>query len=233
MDVYFGLGAGALIWAAFVFNLFGFLARDELILRMLMLGGSALSIAYYMSVVADQPLWDAIITRGALALANSMMIAIVVSERTTWFMSRDSLDLYKSFNMLSPGQFRRILKLGMRGVADTREVVLNEGQAADRLYFIIDGNARVEKSGLYADIGARVFLGEIAYLRGGAATATVTLDAGTHYIAWDHEELRGIKRRNRNLEVAMVAQFNEDLMNKVAGSPPADMHMAHASSRTV
>ena len=108
MDDFFGLGVGALIWAAFVFNLFGFLARDELYLRLLMLVGSALSIGYYLTVVADQPLWDAILTRGALALANSVMIAIVISERTTWFMSRESLDLYKSFDMLTPGQFRRI-----------------------------------------------------------------------------------------------------------------------------
>ena len=233
MSEFFGLGVGALIWAAFVFNLFGFLARDELMLRLLMLGGSALSIAYYTSVVADQPLWDAIITRGALALANSMMIVIVVSERTTWFMSRESLDLYRSFNMLTPGQFRRILKKGVRGDAEQREIVLEEGRSANRLYFVIEGNARVEKGGIFADIGSRVFLGEIAYLRGAAATATVTLDAGSRYIAWRHGDLKRIKRRNRDLEVAMVAQFNEDLMNKVAGSPPADMHMAQAAARTV
>ena len=162
-----------------------------------------------------------------------MMILIVISERTTWFMSRESLDLYKSFDMLTPGQFRRILKRCDTKTATSREIVLTEGRTADRLYFVISGNARVKKGGIQSDIGARVFLGEIVYLRGGAATATVTLDEGTRYLVWDHEELRSLKRRNRELTVAMVAQFNEDLMNKVAASPPADMHMAQAASRTM
>ena len=38
----FGLGIGLLVYAAFVFDLFGFLARDELWLRLLMLAASAL-----------------------------------------------------------------------------------------------------------------------------------------------------------------------------------------------
>ena len=197
-----------------------------------MLVGSALSIGYYMSIVVDQPLWDAVLTRGILALTNLMMIVIVISERTTWFMSREDLDLYECFNMLNPGQFRRILKQGKRQTAHDGEVVLTEGQSADHLYFIMSGNARVEKGGLSADIGARVFLGEIAYLRGGVATATVTLSKGTRYLVWDHADLRRIKRRNRELEVAMVAQFNQDLIGKVAGSPPAAMELGQSVSTT-
>ena len=233
MDTFFGMGVGSLIWLAFVFNLFGFLARDELFLRLFMLVGSVLSIGYYSLIVSDQPLWDAILTRGTLMIANFVMIIIVITERTTLFMSQDALELYRSFNMLTPGQFRKLMRVTQTGVAGSSEVVLEEGRVADRLYFITKGNARVEKAGIYADIGERVFLGEIAYLRGGAATATVTLNEGTEYLSWDHASLQKMNRRNRELSVAMVAQFNEDLLNKVAGSPPADMHLSQAASRTV
>ena len=71
-----GLGVAIVVYIAFVLDMAGFLARDELWLRTLMLAASALYLIYYY-FVTDVPLWDAIRTNAALAAVNLIMIGVV------------------------------------------------------------------------------------------------------------------------------------------------------------
>ncbi len=73
-----GLSVAVFVYAAFVFDVFGFLARDELWLRLQMMAAMMLYIIYYY-LVADAPLWDAIITNGTLAAVNLAMIFVVIA----------------------------------------------------------------------------------------------------------------------------------------------------------
>ena len=61
--------ASTLIHLGALLYILGFLVRDELLLRLLVLGGSGLYILYYFLFPAT-PLWDAIITSLILGVAN-------------------------------------------------------------------------------------------------------------------------------------------------------------------
>ena len=100
----------SLVYVAFLASVSGLLTRDELRLRVLILIGSGFYLAYYR-MAPDTPLWGAIITNSALACANLYMIFVVISERTTFAMDRDTLHIYRLFDKLSPGQFRRLFRL--------------------------------------------------------------------------------------------------------------------------
>lgn len=223
-----GLGVGVLVYAAFVFDLLGFMARDELWLRLLMLGASALYLVYYY-VVAGYPLWDALFTNGALAAVNLVMIGVVVAERSTFTMSRETALLYQMFPLFSPGQFRKLLAAADHLTASEAVELVQEGAAPDRLFFVVDGETLVDKSGQSVRIGDRVFIGEIAYLTGDPATATVRVEPGTRYLAWHHNQLERIMRRSPSLRVALLAHLNSDLARKVAHSQPiAGTGFSHA-----
>ena len=66
--------AGVFVNLALLFYVLGFLARDEIWLRGLILIGTAFYLIYYY-YAADTPLWDAIFASGVLGLANIYMIA--------------------------------------------------------------------------------------------------------------------------------------------------------------
>ncbi|MEC7763272.1 MAG: cyclic nucleotide-binding domain-containing protein [Pseudomonadota bacterium] len=219
MDWQFGVTIGILVYMAFVFDFFGFLARDELWLRLLMLAASALYLVYYY-YVAETPLWDAIYTNAALAAANLLMIVVVLLERTTFSMSQETAELFRRFEMLSPGQFRRLLKDADDIEATTPTTLTRAGDTVERLYYIIDGNIRFERDGETAQIQSGVFIGEIAFLTGNAASATITVDPGTRYLQWDAASLRRAMRKSPKLNVALSAQFNTDLVGKVVSSVP-------------
>lgn len=219
MELLFGLGIGTLVYMAFVFDLFGFLARDELWLRLLMLAASALYLVYYF-FVAGEPLWDALFTNGALALVNLVMIFVVIAERTTFAMTRETAELYRSFDMLNPGQFRRLMRHGTSGIVTDKLRLATRNEALTKLYFVSDGPIHITKRDTEVVIADKTFIGEVAYLQGSPATATVELGKGARYVVWDHEVLARLKRRSPALRIAMAAQFNRDLLAKVAASMP-------------
>ncbi|WP_298492723.1 cyclic nucleotide-binding domain-containing protein [uncultured Maritimibacter sp.] len=215
-----GAWIALLVYAAFFFDLFGFLARDELWLRLLMLAASALYLVYYYSV-ADRPLWDAIITNAVLAGANLIMICVVVLERTTLAMPQETAALYRRFPMLTPGQFRRLLKLGEAHDPEAPVVLTEAGAPVEHLFYVVDGSVEIEKSGRASALPAGVFIGELAFLTGQSASATVSVKPGTRYIRWDTATLRRAMDRSEKFKVAMSAQFNTDLVAKVSQSLPA------------
>ena len=219
MDWLFGLSVGTLVYLAFAFDFFGFLARDELWLRLLMLAASALYLIYYF-VVVDEPLWDALITNGVLAAVNLAMIFIVIIERTTFSMSHETAKLFKSFPMLSPGQFRRLIRSGERLEADKLTRLTEEGVVPEHLYFVINGPVDIEKNEDLIQIPGGIFIGELAFLSRTPATASVFVDQGSHYLCWRHEDLDRLTRRSPAMNAAVVAQFNLDLAAKVSNSVP-------------
>ena len=207
------------VYAAFALALAGYLARDELWLRLLMLAASANYLVYYYNVT-DAPLWNAILTSGALALVNLAVIGVVVLERTTFTMSRQVASIYGSFDMLTPGQFRRIMRHGTIRTAEDTVRLTTEDEPVDRLHFVTDGGVVVTKKGRRTEIPARIFVGEIAYATGRPASATVEVLPGSVWVEWEGDQLRRLTRRHPSLGVALVAQFNVDLLGKVAASQP-------------
>lgn len=220
MDWQIGLSVSALVYLAFLFGVLGFLARDELLLRLLMLGASALYLVYYYHVTAA-PLWDSVITTAVLGGVNLVMIAVVVLERTTLSMSADSAALLRHFPMLSPGQFRRLLHSGRR-VSVTEPVVLTrENAPVDRLWYVYEGALRIDKAGGMSRVDNAMFVGELAFLTGAPASASVSVEAGARYLEWDAPALQALIDKSPGLHVALQAQFNSDLVRKVTASVPS------------
>lgn len=219
MDWFTGLSVATLVYMAFTLQLFGFLARDELSLRLLMLGGSVMYLLYYFNI-SEVPLWDALITNAALAVVNLIMIGVVVFERTTFSMARETAELYRLFPMLSPGQFRRLLRAGQAVQPLSDQALTQTGATPDDLYYIIEGPVTIRKGDQEAEVHGQLFIGEIAFLTGQPASASVSVGPGARYLRWNSAALKKLIDRSPKLHVALSAQFNKDLVNKVARSQP-------------
>ena len=60
-------------------------------------------------------------------------------------------------------------------------------------------------------------IGEMSFIQGGAATATVTSTRPCHYIVWPKDKLRQLLKRNPSMDIAMKHVFSMDLTRKLAG----------------
>jgi hypothetical protein len=211
-----------LIWLAFSLQLLGYAARDELKLRLLMLSGGLIYVLHFV-LLSGGPLWSSVITNVALVAINAVVTTIVIFERTMVGITGERADIYRRFSMLRPGQFRKLIGAGTVQTAESEAPVIREGEQVKTLFFVLEGNAVVTKGGMTTSIGPDVFLGEVAYLTGVRASATVHLTPGSRFVAWPHQKLERMIARSPEMKMALVALLNQDMAGKVASSMPTEL----------
>lgn len=211
----------AFAYLAFLATVLGLLARDEILLRLMILIGNGFYLAYYY-IAPTEPLMGAIITNGALAAANVVMIIVVARERTTFSMAGETMAIYAHFTKLSPGQFRRLYRLAREITVSDETELTQVDRPVDQLFYVLDGGVTISKGDKAADIPGSMFVGEIAYLTGEAASASVTARPHTRYLAWDHADLVRMARRTPAIENALMAHLNLDMARKVSASLPVE-----------
>ncbi|MEM7732477.1 MAG: cyclic nucleotide-binding domain-containing protein [Pseudomonadota bacterium] len=206
---------------ALLFYVVGFLTRDELILRIQVLAGTVFYILYYY-FISDIPLWEAIWGSLAIAAANIYSSVIIIRERSTLGMSAEDRALFAKFHTLRPGHFRRIMKKAERIRLAEDTLLLERDVPVDKLFFVHSGEVEIRRGTKSAILKNGHFLGELAFLKGTPASATVTAKPGAEVVMWDQETLKKIMEKSPTISNAILALFNADLATKLLASWPED-----------
>ena len=83
----------------------------------------------------------------------------------------------------------------------------------------IDVKVTVEKGGVEVTrTRDGTMIGEMSYIQGGNATATVRATRPTRCLVWPADELRHLLKRNPTMDIAMSSVFSLDLAKKLAGA---------------
>jgi len=212
--------AAIFVQLAFIFYALGFLARDQMRLRLLLLAGQICYVLYYL-FINDTPLWEAVLTTGILTVVNVTMIVLLSIERTTFAMDKTTAKAYESFSTFTPGQFRQVMKLAKVETPTQDTLLSTQGEVLDHLTLISQGTAIVDKSGSQTIITDAVFLGEVSFLLERPASASVTATAGGTYLRWKMSDLRELMAKSPQINNAMIALLSHDLARKLEHSLPA------------
>lgn len=213
-----GTGSIAILLIGLVFKLAGFAVRDEMWLRVLVVCGFICDAAYYF--FRADPILPSVFSNIALLSINVVLIAAIVSERTTWRMSADDKQTFSHFPTLTPGQFRRLRKMVRAEIADAGTVLTQEGEPVDDLMLVFAPTITIAKGGESFPTRGPAFVGEIAFLTGNVSSADVTLPDGGTVLRVDSTVLRKHMARAPAFKNAMIALFGAELARKVAESVP-------------
>ena len=208
----------SLVVAGLLFKGLEYLVRDALVLRVLVTIGIICDVFLY--ALQPIPILPPVISSLILIAINLGILVIVILERTTLAMSDREKRLFGAFDTLSPGQFRKLKRLGQFHTATERMEILKEGEVPTNLYYVEGPGFELRKGEFLAKVDRPAFAGEIAFLSSGEASATVTLPPGTDYMVWSVADLRKLSRRKRALGNALIARFSLDLAQKVTNSFP-------------
>lgn len=220
-----GLNTALLIHIGALFYIVAFLIRDELRLRLMVLAGSVFYLLYYY-LFPEFPLWDAILTTVILAVANLYILFRILLERTMFALNEQERKLFEAFEGFSPGQFRQVLKIGHWKTVELSAELTTENQQLSKLFYIVDGSVYAKKGEYGFVVGAKNFIGEIAFVLEGPPTATVTASPDTTYIEWNCDEMRRLMGKSPAFENAMMALLSRDLADKLATSIQPDTVIA-------
>src|SRR5262249_45573430 len=154
----------------------GYAVRDIVWLRIFVLLGGATEIVYGFKI-AERPLWVTI-TWASLGLGlNAVQLLIVIKERRPLRLTPGEQELLRTtFRAFAPGQFLKVMRVGTWRDAETGTILTREGEMTDSLALIFCGIAGVDRAGRrIATVEGGKFIGEMSFLTGGPASATVTV----------------------------------------------------------
>lgn len=198
----------------------GLMTRKELRLRVFILAGTGFYILYYY-FITDAPLWEAIGASVLIGAANVPVIYRILRERSTFGMSEEMMAIYAHFPSFYPGQFRRIMALGQIIDQDEHTVLLKQGETPTHLYLTASDGFMLTRNTQHAELAEGNFLGEISFLLGGEATATVIATPGSRYVCWEVEKLHQMMESAPRMANAVSVLLNKDIARKLAVSFPS------------
>lgn len=213
--IFFGHFASILTMAAY-------LLKDMLWLRSLTILSCLAGITFNYFVPAT-PLWTVIFWNVLFLLINAVQIGVIIRERSGVHFTEEEKELHDTlFKNFAPFEFMKLMRIGKWLEAKQGDILAVERQSLDAVMLIYNGLVGVETNGKeVARLKDGNFIGEVSFITGGNATATVRALQPTRYIAWPKEAVSRLLNRNPTMRVAMQALLSTDLSKKLMRRAPS------------
>jgi len=198
---------------AYVLLITSMLMRRMIWLRVFAIAAGAFSALYY-TTLGD---WVSCVWESTFALVNlGQVLILLIENRRGKFSPEEQMFVDAALQDLEPAPARRLIKLGDWSQIDDDEVLIVEDTTPTHLYFIVNGTARIERHGKTIGlVGPGDFLGEMSYLTGKQATATVTVLTPMRCLTFERQTLRTYLGKNQEVRQALEAGFNRNLVDKL------------------
>jgi CRP-like cAMP-binding protein len=203
---------------SFALTALSFYLRDILLLRALAIVSGLVGMVYNYFVPGG-PLWLVLFWLAVFISINTVRIVGIFAERRAVSFTDDEAELYETiFRSLSPVEFMKLMRIATWRTADPGFAFTEQGQPLEGLKLLFNGEVAIERDGKEVDRGHDgAMIGEISFIQGGAATATVTAALPCRYIFWPIADLQKLLARNPTLDIAMKHVFSMDLSKKLIG----------------
>jgi hypothetical protein len=207
---------------ASILTMAAYLLKDILWLRLLTILSCFAGIAFNYFVPAT-PLWSVIYWNLLFAAINIVQIAIIIKERTGIHFTDEEKELHETlFKNFAPFEFMKLMRVGKWLEAKQGQVLATEQKPIDSVMLIYNGLVGVESHGKeVAKLKDGNFIGEVSFITGGEATATVRALMPTRYISWPKTEISQLLNRNPSMRFAMQAMLSTDLSKKLMHRAPS------------
>ena len=183
-------------------------------LRIFAIASGVVGVFYYGFLVSDEisATWEAI-----FALVNALQLAIVLLSGRRRARDEDEQLLVETVMPTLDGNLRaRLLRMARWQTRQPGEVLVEEGETSPQLVFIARGAASIEKDGSLVGVcGPGDFLGEMSFLTGRPASATVRVANEIRCCVYDPGKLKLMSRKAPAIRQALEYSFNRNLVGKL------------------
>lgn len=202
-----------LLTASYVLLILASLSRKIVPLRSLAIGSGVLAAGYGLAI-SELSLW---IWEGIFALTNAVQLTMLILEQRRARLTTEEESLRRSmFNQLTVVEFHRLLRTGTWVSIEERQVLTTQGMPVVRIVLVTDGAAEVDVDGqIVAYCRRGDFIGEMAFVSGNPASATVTSVGPMRYLMWRFDDLRLLLERQPEVRSALQSVFNRNLIDKL------------------
>ena len=201
---------------AYVLIVSSYLVKDVLWLRTMACLASVCILVFNFFIL-PVPLWVIVRWNTVMLAINLTQMIILVRDRRDTQMNEEEAEIYSTvFKNLSPVEFKKLLRLGIRRDVPAEMVLVREGEKIENLTLLYSGSAVVIRQGkTVATLKDGVFIGEMSFITHKNASATVTTNRASRLIQWTLDPLNRLLIRNPSLGVSLQAVLGADMAHKL------------------
>jgi Cyclic nucleotide-binding domain len=172
-------------------------------LRVLTVLGLFLLILYFRLAAGSFGL--SVVWAGLFILINLYQLFWLVRNRVSLNLPEEDAPLLReALSGLDDGQIARLLKAAEWKTFSAGDVLTRQDAPLDSLFYLLSGRASVAvNSSLITHLEKGSFIGEIAYLTGNPATATVTIEEPSRALAFNRVRMAMKMRRTNTRRVLL------------------------------
>lgn len=196
-----------------------FMMRNILWLRSLTILSSTCAVIYSLYYL-DEPLWINVYWETIFILINIFQIFLIFYSRRKMHFNEEEKQVYEDiFPQLSTSEYKKLLKISHFVDSEKGDVLIEQGTQVLYLILICNGLVSIEIDGkITAYCSAGNLVGEMSFISGKPATATVRVAQATRYIVWLQSDLEKLLRNNPEMVGSMQMVLNKDLLKKLSRS---------------
>lgn len=163
-------------------------------------------------------LWEAI-----FVAVNVIQLGVLVYYRRRHRFSEDEHTLVERMPPdVERHAIRRLFRLSTLKRAEPGTQLTAEGRPVAELMFVTHGVAQVERGGqIIAVCGPGDFIGEMSFVTGAPANATVVVVKPLRYFAFDQQRLQAARAGDSELQRALEGSLARNLAHKLHRTPSA------------
>ncbi len=179
------------------------------------MAGSISAVFYYTIGDFVSMFWESMFTLVNLA----QFVILQIENRRGKFSDDEAMFIETCLSGVERAYARRLVKLGAWTEVQDDVQLFEENTCPNHLMFIVSGNANVSRDGKKIGTVTRGdFLGEMSYLTGKKATATVVTSEPTRYLAFERGVLQAHLEKSPEVRHALEASFNRNLVSKLVST---------------
>jgi len=190
-----------------------FLVRSILPLRLLAIAGGLTGIIYdwhigEMGMVA----WE-----GLFTLVNVVQGGVLIYEKQRAKLTAEEKILHQTqFSKLNVVDFYRLIRIGKWVTSGAGDILTIQGKPVEKIMLLTDGASSVEIDGRIAAYCKQGdFVGEMAFVSGNPASATVQTVVPSRYLMWNFNDLKHLLKKYPELTSALQGVFTSNLVDKL------------------
>ncbi|APX92425.1 hypothetical protein BWR19_05430 [Halomonas sp. 1513] len=205
---------GLFFFANLLFCL-AYLVRDMAYLRAITILAALSTLPYFYFL--DTPLYSAIGWQIAFIAINAFNLTVLLLARRPVVLDDDQRWLHRhTFRMLTPREMLKVLRPTQREHCPADATLIEQDQPLDRLILLLDGEAEVHANGQHrATLRPGDFAGEMSFITGKPASATVVTRGAVDYLSWRRRDLEALYQRDPRLKDAMQGVIGADMARKL------------------
>ena len=177
--------------------------KDILWLRLLCILGSLVVIPFYL--LRPEPLWPPVMWSGVFISIHAIRAWGIMKERRPVVFAGDEQLLYdKTFSLLTPQQFKRLLAIGEWQDLDRGHVLHSIGDQPDSLEAVVRGELEARRHGrVLGRAGPGDLAGLASVLSGSPELFEATVTQPARVMRWRRSDLQKFVEEDESLTSAL------------------------------